>query len=87
MQRDQKKKIIKKFKTHGEDTGSSNVQVAILTARINQLADHLKKHPKDSDARKGLLGLVSKRRRHLAYLKYHRPESYHELTDELSLKK
>ncbi len=82
-----KKKIIKKFKTHDSDTGSSNVQIAILTERINQLTEHLKGHPKDKDARRGLLGLVSKRRRHLAYLKYHKPEEYAQLTDDLKLKK
>lgn len=87
MQRDQKKKVIKKFKTHEGDTGSSNVQVAVLTERIKFLTDHLKKHPKDKDARRGLLGLVGKRRRHLAYLKYHKPEAYNELIDALNLKK
>jgi small subunit ribosomal protein S15 len=82
-----KKKIIKKYKVHEKDTGSANVQVAILTERISVLTDHLKKHDNDKDARRGLLGLVSKRRKHLAYLKYHKPETYSELTEKLSLKK
>jgi small subunit ribosomal protein S15 len=87
MERKKKKKIIKKYETHETDTGSSNVQVAILTQRISELTGHLKNHPKDQDAKKGLLGLVSKRRKHLAYLKYHKPEDYTKLTEELALKK
>lgn len=85
--RKDKKKVMTKFATHDSDTGSSNVQVAILTERINHLTDHLKKHNKDTDARRGLLGLVSKRRKHLAYLKYHKPEDYTKLAEELGLKK
>jgi small subunit ribosomal protein S15 len=87
MQRTQKKKVIKKFKTHDNDTGSSQVQIAILTERINYLTNHLKEHKNDKDARRGLLGLVGKRRKHLAYLKYHKPEAYAELTESLKLKK
>ena len=65
MKRDQKKKILKKHGAHEKDTGSSQVQVAILTERINELSKHLETHPKDDHSRRGLLGLVGKRRTHL----------------------
>lgn len=64
-----KTKIIAKSKLHDADTGSSDVQVSILTERINQLADHLKVHKKDNSSRRGLLKLVSKRMSHMKYLK------------------
>jgi small subunit ribosomal protein S15 len=64
-----KTKIIAKNKIHPTDTGSSDVQVGILTERINQLADHLKLHKKDNSSRRGLLKLVSKRLSHIKYLK------------------
>jgi small subunit ribosomal protein S15 len=86
MDRKNKKKVIKKHGTHDGDTGSSQVQVAILTHRINELSDHLKSHKKDHEARRGLLGLVTKRRKHLDYLKYRQPEAYKEVTSSLSLK-
>ena len=63
-----KQVIIKKSKVHDTDTGSSKVQVALLTERINELADHLKKHNKDNHSRRGLLTLVSKRRSHMKYI-------------------
>ena len=75
-----------KYGTHSNDTGSSVVQVAILTQRIIELSDHLKNHPKDKDSRRGLLGLVAKRRRHLNYLKLNDNEAYTKLTEELTLK-
>ena len=63
-----KENIIKKTQKHEKDSGSSEVQVALLTERITELADHLKKHPKDSHSRRGLLKLVADRRSHLKYL-------------------
>lgn len=63
-----KETIIKKTRKHDKDTGSSEVQVSLLTERITELADHLKKHPKDSHSRRGLLKLVADRRSHLKYL-------------------
>ena len=63
-----KKRIIKKSQIHEEDTGSSEVQVSVLTERINELADHLKQNKKDNHSRRGLLQLVSKRRSHLKFL-------------------
>ncbi len=71
-----KTKIISKTKLHDKDTGSSDVQVAILTERITQLADHLKTHKKDNSSRRGLLKLVSKRLSHMKYLKKVDDERY-----------
>ncbi len=69
------------------DTGSPEVQVALLTARINGLTDHFKAHVKDHHSRRGLLKMVSKRRKLLDYLKGCKPDSYRQLIDKLSLRK
>ena len=69
ISKSKKTKIIAKNKIHDTDTGSSDVQVGILTERINQLTDHLKTHKKDNSSRRGLLKLVSKRLSHVKYLK------------------
>ncbi len=82
-----KKEVMAKFAVHAKDTGSSKVQVAILTERINQLSAHLEDHPKDDHSRRGLLGLVGKRRKHLNYLRLHNPEDYQTLLAELNLRK
>ncbi|MBL4694527.1 30S ribosomal protein S15 [Candidatus Gracilibacteria bacterium] len=87
MKRDKKKKIIKKHGTHDKDTGSSQVQVAILTERINELSKHLEEHPKDHHSRKGLLKMVGKRRGHLSYLKFNKKELYEEVLKKLKLRK
>jgi small subunit ribosomal protein S15 len=87
MDRSQKKKIMAKHGKHETDTGSSQVQVAILTERIEELSAHLKNHKKDNHARRGLLGLVSKRRRHLNYLKFNDNAAYLKTVEALSLKK
>lgn len=87
MKRDQKKKVLKKYGVHEKDTGSSKVQVAILTERINELSSHLKEHPKDDHSRRGLLGMVGKRRKHLNYLRLNKKEEYEELLKELKLRK
>ncbi|MBT6068688.1 30S ribosomal protein S15 [Candidatus Peregrinibacteria bacterium] len=79
--------IIADFATHGKDTGSAQVQVAILTNRINSLQSHLKDHPKDSHSRKGLLGMVGKRRKHLDYLRTKKEGDYDKLIKELGLRK
>lgn len=81
-----KKDIIEKFKGHSQDTGSSSVQIALLTERITYLNDHLKKHKKDFHSRRSLLMLVGRRRRLLSYLKKKDPQSYGEVTKELKLK-
>ena len=69
------------------DTGSPEVQVALLTARINGLTDHFKAHVKDHHSRRGLLKMVSKRRKLLDYLKGRNPDSYRQLIEKLSLRK
>lgn len=87
MTRDEKKKIMAKYGKHPKDSGSSQVQVAIITNRINELSKHLEEHPKDDHSRRGLLGLVGKRRTHLQYLRLHEEESYKWILDELKLRK
>jgi small subunit ribosomal protein S15 len=87
MDREKKKKVMEKYGIHEKDTGSSKVQVAILTERITELTDHLEKHPKDDHSRRGLLGLVGKRRKHLNYLKMHRAEDYEEIVKKMKLRK
>ncbi|UCC94989.1 MAG: 30S ribosomal protein S15 [Candidatus Omnitrophota bacterium] len=81
-----KKNLIEKFKEHSQDTGSSSVQIALLTERINYLTEHLKKHKKDFHSRRGLLMLVGRRRRLLNYLKKKDPQSYSKVAKELNLK-
>lgn len=86
MDKNKKKALIEKFKEHPKDTGSTSVQVALLTERINSLSEHLKKHKKDFHSRRGLLMLVGKRRRLLNYLKKKDPTTYKNLTEDLSIK-
>jgi len=83
----EKAKIIEKHKTHETDTGSTEVQAAILSEEIDQLAKHLKKHPKDNHSRRGLLGMVSKRKRLLSYLAKEDEKRYKNLIKKLELKK
>ncbi len=82
-----KKKIIKEFATRTGDTGSPEVQIALLTYKINNLVDHLKINPKDNHSRRGLLGMISKRRRLLTYLKNKSEKRYKEVTKKLKLSK
>ena len=82
-----KAEIVEKFKTHEGDTGSPEVQVALLTERINGLTEHFKSHKKDHHSRRGLLLLVSKRKRLLSYLKGRNVERYRTLIKELGLRK
>ena len=79
--------LIKKYQTHKNDTGSTDVQVALLTEKIAELAKHLKKHNKDQDSRRGLLMMVGKRRRLLNYLKKNEVKKYEKLIKDLGLKK
>ena len=81
-----KQDLIKSFKAHEKDTGSSRVQIAIITDRINYLVDHLKQHKKDNHSRRGLLNLVGQRRRLLSYLKRKNYDEYISLSKELKLK-
>lgn len=82
-----KVEIIDQFKIHEKDTGSSNVQIALLTKRINDLTNHFKVHPKDHHSRRGLLKMVGQRRRLLNYLKVKDPDQYKSLIQELGLRK
>lgn len=82
-----KTEVIEKFKTHATDTGSPEVQVALITERINGLTDHFKAHQKDHHSRRGLLMLVSQRKRLLEYLKGKNTERYRALIQSLGLRK
>jgi small subunit ribosomal protein S15 len=82
-----KTKIIDEFKTHARDTGSAEVQIAILTERINVLGDHFKNHKNDFHSRRGLLSLVGRRRRLLNYLKKKDVKKYEEVLGKLNLRK
>ena len=84
---EKKQEIIKEFATHEGDTGSPEVQVAILTYRINELNEHLKKNQKDFHSRRGLLKMVGQRRNLLAYLKEKDIERYRNLIARLNLRK
>ena len=82
-----KKEIISKFQTHEGDTGSPEVQVALLTERINHLTEHLKEHKKDNHSRRGLFKMVGQRRGLLKYLEKVDIERYRSLIEELGLRK
>ncbi|OGP81303.1 MAG: 30S ribosomal protein S15 [Deltaproteobacteria bacterium RBG_16_54_11] len=84
---EKKKGIVEQFRLHDKDTGSSEVQIALLTERINYLTEHFKTHKKDHHSRQGLLRLVSLRRSLLDYLKRHNTERYRTLIEELGIRK
>lgn len=81
-----KESIIKEFQVHPKDTGSSEVQIAILTARINHLTEHLKTHRKDLHCRKGLVALANRRKKLLAYLKKHTLSTYQTIIKQLGIR-
>ncbi len=81
-----KEKIIKKFRVHDTDTGSPQVQIAILTEEIKELTEHLKKHKHDFSSRRGLLKKVGERRKLLKYLQKENAEEFKELAEKLKLK-
>ena len=83
----EKQEIIQQFQTKEGDTGSSDVQIALLTARINQLQEHLKAHKNDNSSRRGLLKLVGQRRHHQEYLKRKDPTRYQDVIGRLGLRK
>ncbi|MBI2463372.1 30S ribosomal protein S15 [Candidatus Peregrinibacteria bacterium] len=87
MKRAKKKTVIDSFKTHIKDTGSPQVQIAILSERIKELSKHLETHPKDHHSRRGLLGIVGRRRKLLNYLKNVDKETYDAYVDKLKLEK
>lgn len=82
-----KPEIISEYKTHEKDTGSSEVQIALLTARINHLTEHLRTHRKDFHSRRGLLQMASRRRKLLDYTKRHDLATYNQLLQKLNLRK
>jgi small subunit ribosomal protein S15 len=84
---DRKKSLIEQFKTHEGDTGSPEVQIALLTERVNSLTEHFKLHAKDHHSRRGLLMLIGKRRGLLDYLKAKNVERYQALIDRLGIRR
>ncbi|HEX9797635.1 MAG TPA: 30S ribosomal protein S15 [Anaerolineales bacterium] len=87
LSKDEKTGIIDQYHRHDKDTGSPEVQIAILTRRIQQLTDHLRMHSHDESSRRGLLKLVGQRRRHLAYLKSKNANGYLEITEKLGIRR
>ncbi len=84
---EKKSELIDKFRTHESDTGSPEVQIALLTERISYLTEHFKTHLKDHHSRRGLLMMVSKRRRLLSYLKKSSLDRYRKTVKELNIRK
>ncbi len=82
-----KEKVVSEYKTHDSDTGSSQVQVALLTQRINELTEHFKVHKKDNHSRRGLLKMVARRRKLLDYLKRKNIAEYHAIIKKLKLRR
>ena len=87
LKTEEKKKAVETFRLHETDTGSPQVQVALLTRRINELSGHFQAHKKDLHSRQGLLRMVSRRRRLLEYLKRHDEDSYRSILEALKLRK
>lgn len=87
LQREVKQDLISKYKTHESDTGSPEVQIALLTKRIEGLTEHFKSHVKDNHSRRGLLKMVSQRRQLLDYLKRQNVERYQQVIAKLGIRK
>ena len=87
MTKVEKKELIEKYRRSGTDTGSSEVQIAILTKKINALTEHLREHKKDYSTRRGLLMMVSRRRRLLDFLKSREPQRYVDIIQALGIRK
>ena len=87
MNVNEKKEIVEDFGKNNIDTGSTEVQVALLTKKINELSEHFKIHKKDHHSRRGLLGMINNRRKLLKYLKGKNEEGYQELIKKLGLRK
>ncbi|MFO7638265.1 MAG: 30S ribosomal protein S15 [bacterium] len=84
--KDKKGQLITDYRLHESDTGSPEVQIAILTERINLLSEHLKEHSKDKHSRRGLIKMVNQRRRHLDYLSKHHKQRYAHIIETLGLR-
>jgi len=87
LTKEAKQEIVGKHGSSASDTGSAEVQIALLTARVNELTEHLRSHPKDHHSRRGLLKLVGRRRRFLQYLQKRDLEGYRKLIQELGLRR
>ena len=87
LNKEKKQKIIKETQVHASDTGSPEVQISLLSEKIVSLSEHLKKHKKDNHSRRGLLQMVNKRRRLMAYLKRKDEERYNSLLEKLDINK
>jgi small subunit ribosomal protein S15 len=87
LDKDKKSKVMEEYSRHKTDTGSPEVQIAIITTRINQLTEHLRAHKHDESSRRGLLKLVGHRRRLLAYLRQNEYDRYVALTEKLSIRR
>lgn len=87
MTKERKQEIISTYRRDEKDTGSSEVQIALLTERIKELTEHLKVHPKDNHSRRGMLKMVGKRRNLLNYLAQNDIERYRDIAQKLSLRK
>jgi small subunit ribosomal protein S15 len=87
LSKSEKEAVVQQYGNGPNDTGSPEVQIALLTTRINQLTEHLKTHKHDEHSRRGLLKMVGQRRRHLTYLSHKDPERYKELIGRLGLRR
>ena len=87
LEKNEKQKILKSYAQHEGDTGSPEVQIALLTERVKRLTEHLKLHKQDIHSRRGLLQMVNKRRRILIYLTRKEPDRYKRIVDKLGLSK
>ena len=85
--REVKEKLVNDYKTHESDTGSSQVQIALLTQRITELTEHFKVHSKDNHSKRGLLKMISRRRKLLDYLRHRDIEQYHAIIQKLGLRR
>ena len=85
--KERKQELVQEFKTGDDDTGAPQVQIAILTTRINSLTEHMRTNKKDYATRRGLLALVSRRRRLLDYLRKHNPQAYLDIIGRLGIRK
>jgi len=87
LTKEKKAEVVKAYGANEKDTGATEVQVALLTNRVDELTEHFKRHPKDNNSRRGLLKLVGQRRRLLAYLRKRNLTKYREIIEKLNLRK
>ena len=87
MDKDKKTAVISTYRRHASDTGSPEVQIALLSGRINHLTEHLQAHKQDHHSRRGLLKMVGQRRRHLEYLRVNDLDRYRQIVEKLGLRK